>query len=123
MKEEKLHRQSKLELILYQAVYEGLHDVCTSIPDVILGYLEKEGSVGPGRVINNPENFDEGLKKMFGFGANILEKKILEILYDKLQIDREVKDSFSFSQEVQNVYKILPTLKVEALSFETVNIQ
>jgi hypothetical protein len=123
VKEEKLHRQSKLELILYQAVYEGLHDVCTSIPDVILGYLEKEGSVGPGRVINNPENFDEGLKKMFGFGANILEKKILEILYDKLQIDREVKDSFSFSQEVQNVYKILPTLKVEALSFETVNIQ
>ena len=112
MKEEKVHRQSsKLEVILYQAVYEGLHDVCTSIPDVILGYLEKEGSVGPGRVINNPENFDEGLKKMFGFGANILEKKILEILYDKLQIDRAVKNSFSFSKEVQNVYEILPSLE------------
>lgn len=121
-KEKVQEKTVKLGEVLYQAAYEGLNSICTSIPNVILSYLEKEGVVGPGQIIKNPQTFDEELKKMFGFGANVLEKKILEILYDKLKIDREARDNVSFPEEIQAVERTLASCKVELLSFETVNV-
>jgi len=123
MKQEKASkRTSGFYIVLYHAVYEGLRSIGTSIPNAIIPYLQKDGAIGPGQVVNNPETFDESLRKIFGFGANVIEKKILEVLYEKLQINREVGDRFSFPQEVRNVQKKLPSLKVEALPLETVNV-
>lgn len=118
----KKQKTSKFNTILFQAVYEGLNSIGASIPFAILPYLEKDGSIGPGRVINDPEAFDEGLKKIFGFGAKVIEKKILESLYEKLRIQQEVQDSFSFPEEIQNVQKMLPSAKMHVLLPETVNV-
>jgi len=119
----KKQKTSKFNTILFQAVYEGLNSIGASIPSAILSYLEKDGSIGPGRVINDPEAFDEGLKKIFGFGAKVIEKKILESLYEKLRIQQAVQDNFSFPEEIQNVQKSLPSAKMHVLLPETVNVQ
>lgn len=119
----KKQKTSKFNTILFQAVYEGLNSIGASIPPAILSYLEKDGSIGPGRVINDPKAFDEGLKRIFGFGAKVIEKKILEILYEKLRIQEEVQDRFNFSEEIQNVQKILPSVKMHVLVPETVDLQ
>lgn len=115
-------RVSKFDLILSQAVREGLSSICTSIPFVILPCLEKDGSIGPGGVVNDPKIFDESLKKIFGFGAKVIEKRILEVLYIKLQIDRKVGSSFSFSEEIKNVQKMLPPTELRVLLSESVNV-
>ena len=113
----------KFNTILFQAVYEGLNSIGASIPSAIIPYLEKDGSIGPGRVINDPDAFDEGLKKIFGFGAKVIEKKILENLYVKLRIQQEVQDNFSFPEEIKNVQKMLPSAKMHVLLPETMNVQ
>jgi hypothetical protein len=115
-------KKPKFNTILFQAVYEGLNSIGSSIPSAILSYLEKDGSIGPGRVINDPQTFDEGLKKIFGFGAKVIEKKILESLYEKLRIQQAVQDNFSFPEEIQNVQKSLPSAKVHVLLPETANV-
>jgi|GEM_PF-1596520 len=115
-------KKSEFSTILFDAVHEGLNSIGASIPSTILPYLEKDGSIGPGRVINDPKAFDEGLRKIFGFGAKVIEKKILEVLYTKLQIRQEVDDSFSFPEKILNVQKMLQSMKVQVLPFETVNV-
>jgi len=100
-------KKSKFNAILFEAVYEGLNSIGTSIPPAILYYLKRNGSVGPGRVINDPQAFHEDLKKIFGFGANLIEKKILELLYVKLRIPEEPGENFNFLEKIQNVQKKL----------------
>lgn len=116
-------KKPKFNVILFQAVYEGLNSIGTSVPSAILPYLERDGSIGPGHVINDAKAFDEGLKKIFGFGAKVIEKKILEILYAKLQIPQQIEDSFSFPEKIQNVQNMLQSTKVQVSLLETVNVQ
>jgi len=106
-------KKSKFNAILFQAVYEGLKSIGASVPYAILPYLEKNGSVGPGGVINDPKAFDKGLKKIFGFGAEVIEKKILEILYVKFQIPEEVEDNFDFLEKIQNVREMLESTEMQ----------
>ena len=112
----------EFRVILYQAVYEGLRSICPSAPEAVLLYLERDGSIGPDRTIEDPEAFHKGLSKIFGFGANLIERRILGILYERLQIDGEIQDRFCFLHEVKTVRKKLSSVKVEAFSFETVNV-
>ena len=115
-------KKSKFDAILFQAVYEGLNSIGTSIPSAILPYLEKDGSIGPGRAINDPKAFDKGLKKIFGCGAKVIEKKILEILYARLQIQKEVEDNFSFPEKIQSMQKMLRSTKMQVPPLEIVNV-
>jgi hypothetical protein len=115
------HEKSKFGAILFDSVYEGLNSIGASIPSVILPHLERNGSIGPGSIINDPKAFDEGLKRIFGFAAEVIEKKILEILYAKLRIHQEVKGNFNFTQEIVDVYNVLSTAKSHLLLLGTVD--
>lgn len=108
-------KRRKFDAILFQAVWEGLNNISPSIPSAVLFHLEKDGSIGPDRDIVNPESFDEGLKKIFGFGAKVIEKKILEILYVKFQVPRRVEHNFNFPEEIKNVQKLFRSKRIEVV--------
>lgn len=100
-------KQSKFHVFLTEAVNEGLSSISPSIPPVVFFYLKKDGSIQPDCLIEDLEAFEGGLRKIFGFGAKVIEKKILEVLYMKLQIQKEIKDDFKFAEEVKSAQKLL----------------
>lgn len=114
--------KSEFDLILSQAVHEGLNSIGSTVLSAILPYLKKDGSIGKEGVVNDPEIFDESLTRIFGFGAKVIEKKILEILYIKLQIDEKVESGFNFPEEIRNVQKMISSTKLRVLMSESVNI-
>ncbi|MDH5483299.1 MAG: hypothetical protein OEY22_10575 [Candidatus Bathyarchaeota archaeon] len=115
-------KNPKFEKVLFQAAYEGLNVIGNSVPMAIFPHLEKSGSIGPGNVISDPKAFGDSLRKIFGFGSKIIEKQILEILYEKLQISRKLDNSFSFDEEIENVKKIFRSTEVQFPLTETVNV-
>lgn len=97
--------QSKFYVVLAEAIHEGLGNISPSIPPVVLSYMKKTASIRSDHHIDDPEAFDEGLKEIFGFGAKVIEKMILEVLYRKLQDPKEIKHDFNFVEEVKNAQK------------------
>lgn len=103
-------RELKFYVVLAEAVREGLSSISPSIPPVVFFVLQKDGIIQSDHLIDDPEAFEEGLKKIFGFGAKVIEKKILEVLYIKLQVPREIKDDFKFAEEVKSAQKLLDSI-------------
>jgi hypothetical protein len=100
-------RQFKFDLILAEAAQEGLKSISPSVPSVVIFYLKRNKSIRSNECIDDPEAFEEGLKKIFGFGAKVIEKKILEILYVKLELPRKIENDFKFSEEVKKAQTLL----------------
>jgi hypothetical protein len=98
-------KQSEFYVVLAEAVQEGLRNIGPSIAPVVLSYMNKKASVRSDNYANDPEAFDESLKEIFGFGAKVIEKSILETLYGKLQSPKEVNHDFNFVEEVKNAQK------------------
>jgi hypothetical protein len=103
-------RQPKFHVFLTEAVHEGLSSISPSIPSVVFFYLKKDGSIQSDYLIDDLEAFEGGLKKIFGFGAKVIEKKILEALYIKLQVTRDIKDDFEFVEEVKSAQRLLGSI-------------
>lgn len=99
--------ERSFSVALTEAINEGLCDICPSIRSAVLFYLEKNGSIQSDKSITNLEAFEEGLNNLFGFGARVIERKILEVLYIKLQTPKEIKDDFEFIEEVENALKLV----------------
>lgn len=100
-------KPSKFGLVLAEAVQEGLGIVGSSIPSVVFFYLKKKESIQSDQFIDDPQALDEGLKEIFGFGAKVLEKKVLEVLYVKLEVQRTIEGDFEFAEEVRKAQKLL----------------
>lgn len=60
----------------------------------------------------DPEAFDDGLKRIFGYGAKVIEKRILEVLYLKLEAPRKIGGDFRFSEEVKKAQKLLGSTEI-----------
>jgi len=105
-------RPSRFNTVLAEAVHEGLNSISPSVPSVVFFYLKKNAAIQSDRYIDSPEAFDEGLKKIFGFGAKVIEKKILEILYVKLEIPRKIEDDFEFAEKVKSAQKLLDSTEL-----------
>jgi len=110
------------EKILFQAAYEGMNVIGNSVPSAIIPYLEKTGSIESSGVIANFEAFDKDLKKIFGFGAKIIEKKILEILCSKLQISQKLDNDFNFDDVIKDIKRKFHSKEVQVTLAETVNV-
>jgi len=83
-------------------VNEGLSSICSSAAPSVLFFLEKNGSIKAKSNIESLKAFSEGLERIFGFGAIVIEKKILEILCTKLQLpdQKENPNNFEFAKEM-----------------------
>lgn len=100
------HKAGKIDAALTEAVHEGLSSVSPAIPSLVLLILQKDGSIKSNNRIDDLEAFEDGLKRIFGFSAKVVERKILEAFYTKLQVSRRIKDDFRFAEEVKSVQKL-----------------
>ena len=98
----------KLKLIVSEAINEGLSALCGSAGNSVIFFLANDGAIKPRSNIENLESFSDGLEKIFGFGSKIIEKRILEILWLKLQLPppNDIPDEFEFSKEVERIFNI-----------------
>lgn len=93
-------------MALVEAVHEGLNSISPSISDTVLFHLQRANALHMDKHLVDAEMFDDGLKKLFGFGAVVIEKKILEFLYVKLDAPRKIGDNFEFCEEVAKAQKL-----------------
>jgi hypothetical protein len=92
--------------LLVQAVQEGLDSIGPCISEAVLVHLQKVDAIRFHQQSMDPEAFDCGLKKIFGYGAKLIERRILEVLYRKLENPRKIGDDFTFSEEVMKAQKL-----------------
>ena len=112
MKLKHLHQRNA---ILAEAINEGLSIMCSSAAPSVFFFLENYGSIKSKPSIENLESFSEGLESIFGFGSKIIEKKILEILYEKFQLPQPtvIAGEFEFAKEVGKTFKLCKVSRLE----------
>jgi len=124
-----LDDRNKFDKIFAEAVYEGLSLIDRLVAPMVLLYLENSGlmkskldplqdaMVHDSGLMKSKLNMqdaialEKGLENIFGFGAKVFEKKILDILYAKLQLNKEIEQNFEFATEVKKaseLYKSKP---------------
>lgn len=100
-------RKPRFDVVLTESVVKGLDSISPSIHSVTLFYLKKNKSIPLDDYIADAKVIDEGLKEIFGIGAKVIEKKILEFLYMKLEVPIRIRDDFDFTEEVKKAQKLL----------------
>jgi hypothetical protein len=101
-----LNGEIDFEKALSQAINEGLASISTIVAPVLRAYLDDAVFYEIGRMsmrstMKDVRKLERGLEKMFGFGAKVFEKKILNSLYTRLSLKSENSQNLSFSQEVK----------------------
>lgn len=103
-----MKHQDSLNAILVEAVNEGLSSICGSAGSAVIFFLKNNGSIKSKTKIGSVESFSEGLESIFGFGSKVIEKRILEVLYLKLQLSgkKEAPSDFEFVNEVKKAFEL-----------------
>ena len=99
-------RGTKFGTALTEAVQEGLDSIGPSITEAVLFYMKKKAAIQLDNHNLDPETFDVCLKGLFGWGAEIVEKRILECLYLKLEVRIKIERGFVFADEVKKARKL-----------------
>jgi len=89
-------KQEEFEKLFMEAVDVSLKSLGESVRQMIFFHLEKSYSIKKHDIPKKPEAFAEGLEKIFGVGALVLEKIIVKTLYSKLGLEYEDKKDFVF---------------------------
>ena len=111
-----LDSETDFEKALSQAINEGLGSISTIVAPVLRSYLDNAVIYEIGRMkkrstIKDVRNLEKGLEKMFGFGAKVFEKKILESLYIRLSLKLETPRNLTFSQAVKKAKEAFDSKK------------
>ncbi len=90
---------------LAESVYEGLSWVSCVVASTLELYVQgaRNHEIGWRKSklrVDDCENLEKGLEKALGYGAKIVEYKILKILHSKLGTSRDITDDFKFTEEV-----------------------
>ncbi|MCW4051811.1 MAG: hypothetical protein NWE78_01210 [Candidatus Bathyarchaeota archaeon] len=103
-----MKHEDSLNAILVEAVNEGLSNICGSAGSAVIFFLENNGSIKSKTKIGSVESLSEGLESIFGFGSKVIERRILEVLYLKLQLSgkKGTPSDFDFVNEVKKAFKL-----------------
>jgi hypothetical protein len=101
-----MEKKKDIERILAESVEEGLKVLGDSGKQAILFYLEKSFSLKKHEIPQKPEAFFDGLRKIFGEGAHVIQKVILENFYSKLGLKYEEKENYTFVDYLKDVKNI-----------------
>ena len=89
-----------------EAVDEGLKSLGESSRHMIFFHLENSYSLKRHEIPKKPEAFAEGLEKIFGVGASVIEKIIIKTLYSKLGLNYENHKDYTFIDHLKNFKNI-----------------
>jgi len=90
---------------LLEAVDEGLLILGESARKAIYFHLQNGCSLPREDIPDKPEMFAEGLKKMFGAGAKVIEESVVKILYGKLGIEYKERENTCFVDYLNGAWK------------------
>ncbi len=100
----RLCAREKLDNLLLKVVDETLKQVFREEGSrVIYDFLGNNCHLTREEVVEKPEVFSTGLKKVLGSGAPVIEKLILKKLYQKLRLEYEEKEGDEFSNYVKEL--------------------
>jgi len=88
---------------LIEAVDEGLLTLGESRREAVYFHLQSLCSLKKEDAPDKPEAFDEALRKIFGVGAEVIERSVVKKLYSKLGIDFAEKKNYGFVDYVSDV--------------------
>ncbi len=102
----RLYAMETLDDLLLKGVDAALKQVFKETGTrVIYDYLENNSQFRREEVAENPEVFSNGLKRLLGSGAPVIEKLILKNLYSKLELKLEEREGYEFSDYIKELRK------------------
>lgn len=93
--------------VLLEAVDDGLLILGESGRKAIYFHLQNMHSLEREDIPDRTEAFVEGLRKIFGLGAEVIEKAVIKSLFSKLGINYEEKKNYGFLEYLNNAMQIL----------------
>ncbi|MEM2102631.1 MAG: hypothetical protein QXM22_03875 [Candidatus Bathyarchaeia archaeon] len=92
--------KSDFEVLLLEAIDEGLSSLGESSKWAIYFHLEKNFKIEKQQIPYRIQDFTEALEEIFGVGASFLEILIMKRLYEKIGVTVEWPESkeFTFSE-------------------------
>jgi len=103
--EEKISKRAgDMDDLLLSAVDETMKQVFREAGvKVIYDYLGNNCHLKREEVVEKPEVFSAGLKRLLSSGAPVIEKMILKDMYSKLELKFEEKKSYEFSDYIREL--------------------
>jgi len=96
-------KPEEFEKLFMEAVDEGLKSLGESGRHMVFYHLERSYSIKRQDIPKKPEAFAEGLKKIFGEGATVLEKIIIKKLYSKLGLKYENQKDYALADYIRDL--------------------
>ncbi|MCX8189471.1 MAG: hypothetical protein N3F64_07135 [Nitrososphaeria archaeon] len=97
----------KVDKIILEAIDETLSILGDKGKESIYYFFEKEYLLSKQDIPSNLKKFHECLQKVFGIGANVLEKHLLNILKNKTGIETEMDQEMDFVEKLENLRTIM----------------
>jgi hypothetical protein len=102
-------RGDRLKQAVIEAVDEGLLTLGESGREAVYFHLQSLCSLKKEDVPDKPEAFDEALRKIFGVGAEVIERSVVKKLYPKLGIDYIEKKNYGFANYISEAGQMINT--------------
>jgi hypothetical protein len=83
-----MSKKISFEEAFAQASSEALKILGDVVSKIVTDYLETKYSIHVTKVQNNPAALDEALEHAIDGGRTIVERKLINLLYEKLALDR-----------------------------------
>ena|SRR5579875_3475018 len=96
-----------LDIVVEVSMRQALEEIGgDSIRDSIIFHLREKYSVKFEGISTNPITLKNALLKIFGAGARLIEKKIVENMAFRLDIDSRNKDLEQMIREAKEVFQV-----------------
>lgn len=94
-------KEKAFNKVLLEAISEGLTVFGENVRHTIYYYLKKDHGLRREDIPKNPEAFHTGLRAIFGSGASVIERHILERLCAKLGLIYDEKEGWAFTDYIK----------------------
>jgi hypothetical protein len=111
----------EFEELFIEAVDEALKTLGENGRQTVFFLLEKSYSLKRQEIPRKPETFAAELEKIFGAGALVLQKLVLESLYPKLGLKYEDKRDYTFADYLNKVKHAKEDIKCQSSSHRKIN--
>lgn len=100
-----MSRKEPFNKVLLEAIDDGLLSLGESGRRAVYFHLQSLCSIKREDIPDKIEVFVDGLRKIFGFGAEVIEKAIAKSLYKKLGLSYEEKKGYTLLDYVKDAAK------------------
>lgn len=103
-----LHATETLDYLVYMTIDETIKQIFKDPGTrVIYDFFEDNNHLKQREIAEKPEAFSDGLERLIGPAAQVIEKAILKNLYRKVDLKFEDKPGYRFSDYVKELRKRL----------------